>query len=57
MSTHYILISDEEIADLVNGKEVYFSVPSSQNGSEFAIMLDQAFKDAYLGKTEEDNDG
>ena len=48
MSTTYILISNEEVADLINGKEVYLSVNPSQNGDDFAIMLDQAFRDTYL---------
>lgn len=48
MSTTYILLSSEDIADLSDGKEVYCSLDDNKT---FALMSEQSFKDTYL-KTE-----
>lgn len=47
MSMEYILLTTDDIVDLSKGKEVYCSL----NDTDFAIMQEQAFKDAYLGTT------
>lgn len=50
MSTNYILIKNEELDDLKEGKEVYFSV----DGKDCAVMLEDAYKSTYLGITDDE---
>ena len=47
----YILLTNEEIVNLREGKEVYCSV----NGTDFALMLEHAYEDTYLKIKKEDS--
>lgn len=50
MSTTYILINNDDVANLKAGEEVYISV----DGKDCAIMLEDAYKATYLGVTDEE---
>lgn len=51
MSTTYILLSKEEVVNLSLGEEI----PCSLDEKEFAIMLEGAYKEKYLGVKEDAN--
>lgn len=46
MSMTYILLTNEDLVNLSEGKEVFCSM----DGSEFALMSEHAYEDLYLGK-------
>lgn len=46
MSTTYILLTNEDLLKLCEGKEVFCSL----DGTEFTVMLEHAYEDTYLKK-------
>lgn len=50
MSTRYILLKSEDVANLKAGEEVYCAL----DGTDIALMLEDAYKAAYLGVTDEE---